>query len=184
MPVKIAIQSPGLNLQTLLADEALPILLDMVQKHRVAPPPGHGGGEHGPMRRMMRGPGPHRGHHPEGEAGPGAPHPAPQPLTAESEAVKARVSGLTLAQVGQRAEGKTFPERVVLLTAFAETRPGALPVSRLNLRDMFVRLKDRPPANFGREVRGAWDLGWLDWLSKNEVAVSNAGWTRVSELLA
>ena len=186
MPVKIAIQSPGLNLQTLLSDEALPLLLEMVQKHRVAPPPGRfggGGPEDKPMRRMMRGEGGQRGS--GGGEGPGRQMSVGdrEPLNDAALAVKERVAGMTLAQIGQRAEGKTFPERVVLLTSFAETRPGALPVSRLNLRDMFVRLKDRPPANFGREVRGAWDLGWLDWLSKNEVAVSNAGWARVGELI-
>jgi hypothetical protein len=176
MPIRIAIQSPGLSLQTLLADEVLPHLLELVQKHRVTPPAG--GGMRGPGGRRMLGGKPAR----EGNE-------APQhgferePLGEQALTVRQRISGLGLDQVKAMAEGRTFVDRVVLLTGFAESRPSALPVTRLGLRDLFVRLKDRAPANFGRELAVAWNQGLLDRTGKKEVALSNAGWARLVELL-
>ena len=187
MSVRIAIQTPGLNLHTLLADEALQALMELVQKHRITPEPGqgrrglHGGPPpFGPGHRPMRGPGGH---------GPGHEREAPVPqrdreaLTKESIAVREQMAGMTLAQLGTRTENRSFQEKVIMLAAFAESRPGAMSVTRLVLRDLFVRLRERPPANFGREMRVVWDLGLVDFPERKEVAVTNAGWSRVAELV-
>jgi hypothetical protein len=174
MNVRIQIQSPGLHLNSMLKAEALPELIELVQKHRITDPEKLAKiAKRARKLRMAESP---------DEAPKAAVSPAPE-LKPRSIKVRTRVSKVPVQRVLNATAGLTFPERIVALTGWLQGQNEGQTVRPRDIKQLLVNARQDPPANPGRDFRLAWDQGWLVRLQPREFVLSNAGWAKLAEML-
>ena len=174
MLIRLQIQSPGFNLQTVLQSNALPALIEFVQKHRVTD-----------MEELQR----HRRLGPNGPSQrnrPGSPSPQTSaPLNAGSTAQRASLTDLTAEALFALLESPTFPEKLLVATGWLEARQAdGTPPHRRDIKRLLVRLGNEPPANPGRDFRSAMNEGWLVETGERCLNVTNEGWAKIGTLTA
>ena len=173
MQIQIQIHSPGLRIETLLAEAALPELLAMVQKYRVE--------DDFPGMDVR----PRRGKRWRRQADDDE---VRADLDGAAEAVREEVKAFSSAKVlFQRVNPQTFPEKFLVLAAHHEaaaTLDGSDPVfSGRHLVRTLVELGEVPPANPARDVQQAMAQGWLSSTGHRRLCVTNAGWHHLGEML-
>ncbi|MCB1210113.1 MAG: hypothetical protein KDK97_12330 [Verrucomicrobiales bacterium] len=182
MFIRLHIQSPGFNLQTVLQPEALPALIELAQKHRITDPGALPRGPHrspeGPRPGMRRGPGgPPPGAATEAVA-------SPNILTPESKAVRDQIAASSVEALYGRLGTATFPEKILVVTGWLESRSAeSLAPHRRDVRRLLVKLGQEPPANPGRDIRTAWNEGWVSEAGERCLSVTNAGWAKIQTLV-
>ncbi len=194
MSFQVQLRGPGLNMITLVKDQALNDLLRLLQDNRDDrgdapgwPEPGRGPRPFGPPMGPRRGPpaqecGPMPEHLKSRVAQPksGAPKPGP-----EARAVMAKLAGLPAAPLADHAD-LTFPEKLLLLGAWLESRKEKFLIRAPLLVEAMVQAGQSPPANPKRDVMAAIRSGWLTlglYPNPNRAALTPEGWQRVAEML-
>lgn len=167
MLLRLHIQSPGFNLQTVLQSDALPALIEFVQKHRVT--------DVDALQRHRR-------------MAPGArPSPAPAtkaPLSPAPTALRASLTELTAESVFAGLTAATFPEKLLVATGWLEARQAEnTPPHHRDIKRLLVRLGNEPPANPGRDFRSAMNEGWLVETGERCLSVTNEGWAKIALLI-
>jgi len=173
MFLRIHIQSPGFNLQTVLQAEALPELIAFVQKHRVSDPEVLKRGRD--ARQTAR----------SAKAGSGLipANEAPVTLTADAIAVRAYIAAKPAEALLAGLRAATFPEKLLVATGWLQAHgPENAPPNRRDIKRLLVRLGHEPPANPGRDFRTAWTEGWLTQAGELCITVTNEGWAKIGLL--
>ena len=188
MFIRLHIQSPGFNLQTVLPTEALPELIAFVQKHRVTDPVVlQRGQRRGPdSPRPPGGPGarPNASRAGGGPSQPQGDGASSVTLRPESIAARNSLTNTPAKALFARLGTCTFPEKLLVATGWLEARQSdSLPPHRRDIKRLLVRLGNEPPANPGRDFRTAWNEGWLTEAGDRCLTVTNEGWTKVRSLI-
>lgn len=174
MNIRLHIQSPGFHLNAVLDSAALPMLIELVQAHRISDPallgkakidPATGPRKSGPLADITL-----------EEAAP--------VLTESAQSIRARLAGLTTEQLLAATTDTTFPEKIVALTGLLQAKDETQTVRPRDIKALLVRARQEPPANPGRDFKLAWDQGWLARLQQREFVLTNPGWEKVGTLIA
>jgi hypothetical protein len=161
MSFKIQINAPGMSISATLKDEALPRLIELSQQFR---------DEEGPVQQTTG---------PSETAAKGA------PLTDNSEeAVKAYLKDYGAAELLNRLRWDSYPEKILLLGAWFEARGGSVPWKSADMDEVFKQAKEKPPANFPRDVKQAIKAAWIHPVTPRTYSVTRTGWNKLAEVLS
>jgi hypothetical protein len=162
--IKITIQAPDLNISANLKDEALIIILQLIQEQR-----------QGPVDEII------------------SPKPAVEDLDftlpgdiAEKLAEEDTKSVLKTrggAELLNQFKWDRFPEKILLLGAWLEARGGAAPWRSADMDDTFRLAKESPPANFPRDIKNAIRSGWIHNETPRTYIVTRTGWNKIGQSL-
>lgn len=172
----LLLHAPGLHMDALLKPEALPELIELIQRHRVeeAPPrspfaAGLGAGFRPVSPEMMR-----------RRMAPGV---EPTVLSAEGEAALARFRELPWESLTALLPDKKFATKLLMLTAWLEAHSGQ-PVFKGEVRTHFARTGEPFPANPGRDTRTLIIDGLiLKSSDRQHLSLSEAGWQEAVQCL-
>lgn len=178
MFVRLHLQSPGFNLQTVLQAEALPALVELVQKYRVT--------DLAALQRLPRGDaaGPGQRMNPRR----GMDHPAAPSVTVAlneaSTATRTHLTETAAETLFAPLAAATFPEKLLVATGWLEAHQSATGAPhRREVKRLLVRLGHEPPANPGRDFRTAWNEGWVVEAGVRCLTVTNEGWAKIQSLI-
>jgi hypothetical protein len=161
MSIKISINAAGLSIAATLKDEALPKLIELSQEFRddINPPI-------------------------ESSVPPVAAHlkDAP-PANNSEEAVKGYLKEYGAAELLNRLRWDSYPEKILLLSAWFEARGGTVPWKSADMDEVFKQAKEKPPANFPRDIKQAIKAAWIHPITPRTYAVTRTGWNKLSEAL-
>jgi hypothetical protein len=161
MSLNILINAPGMSISATLKDEALPKLIELSQQFR---------DEEGQAQQTTA---------PSGAAAKGA------PLTGNSEeAVKAYLKDYGAAELLNRLRWDSYPEKILLLGAWFEARGGSVPWKSADMDEVFKQAKEKPPANFPRDVKQAIKAAWIHPVTPRTYSVTRTGWNKLAEVLS
>lgn len=149
-----------MSISAALKDEALPKLIQLSQEFR---------DEEGPAQQTI------------------APSAAAKdaPLTSNSEdAVKAYLKDYGAAELLNRLRWDSYPEKILLLGAWFEARGGSVPWKSADMDEVFKQAKEKPPANFPRDVKQAIKAAWIHPMTPRTYSVTRTGWNKLAEVLS
>ncbi len=176
MRIHLNLHSPGLHLETLLRSEALPELMELIQRHRLEDPD--------PGLMPSRKPFGRRG--PRGRHGPC--DDVVVQLDAAALETRERVSAMSVEDLFHKhASPQTFAEKFLVLAAWHEAiayrdKTKASSGGRTLVQSL-VLLGETPPANPPRDVQQAISQGWITRSKPRRLTVTTAGWHHLGELL-
>jgi hypothetical protein len=161
MSFKILINAPGMNISATLKDEALPKLIQLSQEFR---------DEVGPVHQVI-----------ESTSARGK----EAVLTSNSEdAVKAYLKDYGAAELLNRLHWDSYPEKILLLGAWLEAQGGSVPWKSADMDEVFKQAKEKPPANFPRDVKQAIKAAWIHPITPRTYSVTRTGWNKLAEVLS
>jgi hypothetical protein len=161
MSFKISINAPGMNISATLKDEALPKLIELSQEFR---------DDAGAVQQMIE---------------PSTRSSKDAPLTSNSEeAVKAYLKDYGAAELLNRLRWDSYPEKILLLGAWFEARGGSIPWKSADMDEVFKQAKEKPPANFPRDVKQAIKAAWIHPVTPRTYSVTRTGWNKLAEVLS
>ena len=161
MSFKISINAPGMNISATLKDEALPKLIELLQEFR---------DEAGAVHQMVE---------------PPAAGSKDSPLNSNSEeAVKGYLKDYGAAELLNRLRWDSYPEKILLLGAWFEARGGSVPWKSADIDEVFKQAKEKPPANFPRDVTQAIKAAWIHPMTPRTYSVTRTGWNKLAEVLS
>ena len=161
MSLNILINAPGMSISATLKDEALPKLIELSQQFR---------DEEEPVQQTTA---------PSEMAAKGA------PLAGNSEeAVKAYLKDYGAAELLNRLRWDSYPEKILLLGAWFEARGGSVPWKSADMDEVFKQAKEKPPANFPRDVKQAIKAAWIHPVTPRTYSVTRTGWNKLAEVLS
>jgi hypothetical protein len=161
MSFKISIIAPGMNLSATLKDEALPRLIELSQKFRDESGPVTDSNESAPSQSKE------------------------MPLVGNSEdAVKVHLKDFAAAELLNRLRWDSYPEKILLLGAWFEARGGSVPWKSADMDEVFRQAKEKPPANFPRDIKQAIKAAWIHPITARTYCVTRTGWNKLAEALS
>jgi hypothetical protein len=160
MSIKISISAPGLAIQAHVKDKALPELIKLTQEYRE---------ETGAAAESVG-----------SAAVPTAINPG---ISNNEEAVKNLIKSHGAAELLTLVRWESFPDKILLLGAWHESRGGGTPWRSADMDALFSQAKEKPPANFPRDIRQAIKSGWIHAATPRTYTVTNTGWRRVGEAI-
>jgi len=167
MSIKVIIQAPGLNLQGIVTDDALPELITITQKFRdqdaTASTAGLPASTTGAKELSTNG-------------SPGA--------AANEEIIKAQLSNSGAAELLNQLPWDTYPEKILLLGAWHEARGGTTPWKSSDMDLVFRQAKEGAPSNFPRDIKVAIKSGWIQTHTPRTYSVTRTGWNRLADALS
>ena len=100
------------------------------------------------------------------------------------EATKSVLASYGAAELLNRLRWETHPEKILLLAAWHEARGGSAPWKSADMDTVFMNAKERPPANFPRDIKTAIKSGWIHTHTPRTYSVTRTGWNKISEALS
>ncbi len=161
MSIKLVIQAQGLNIQAAVTDAALGELIRITQEYRDQE--AESGGRAPLMTPLDQ---------PKGSATPG------------EEATKGLLASYGAAELLNQLRWETHPEKILLLAAWHEARGGSTPWKSADMDAVFMNAKERPPANFPRDIKTAIKSGWIHTHTPRTYSVTRTGWNKISESIS
>lgn len=159
----MTVTAPGFAFNAVLKDEALPELIrisqELREEHAEPAPPLAGAG----VTAVV----------------PGIPSVDQMSLDQIRETLKAQGAAELLNRVGW----KNYPEKILLLGAWHEARGGTVPWRSSDMTATFSQAKEKPPANFPRDIYQAIKAGWVHAETPRTYAVTRTGWNKIAEAL-
>jgi hypothetical protein len=182
MNIQIDISSAALRMSALLKPEAMEALLSLIQTHRAE---ATGPSTLTPVALLADNAvnaGAERSH-PWPDRENIAPAKSRVPFAGNATAV--RLGQLSMAAAYTPFESRAFPERLLLLTGWAEAH-GRIIKHKRDILQMLVELQEMPPANPGRDFRAAGEAGWIKTPGPELGAgrlVTDDGWRYIENVL-
>ncbi len=161
MSIKLIIQAQGLNVQAAVTDAALSELIRITQEYRDQE------AESTDTTTTPTSPDQAKGSAPVGE-----------------EATKGLLASYGAAELLNQLRWDTHPEKILLLAAWHEARGGSTPWKSADMDAVFMNAKERPPANFPRDIKTAIKSGWIHTHTPRTYSVTRTGWNKISESLS
>jgi hypothetical protein len=159
MSIKILISASGLNIQAWLLDEALPKLIQLTQEFRDEKPPS------------------------VNEVAPETSTPPPISSTTSQEEVQTKLRAYGSGELLNMTPWDSYPEKILLLGAWYEATGGSAPWRYADMENVFSQAKEKPPANFPRDVKLAIREGWIHATTPRTYTVTRTGWNKISEVI-
>ena len=160
MSIKISINAPGLAIQAHIKDEALPELLKLTQEHRE---------ESSPFSESPV---------------PGAKSSAADSSRAASEdVVRSLLKSHGAAELLSIVKWENFPDKILLLGAWHESQGGSTPWRSADMEEVFKGAKEKPPANFPRDIKQAIKSAWVQPVTPRTYTITGTGWRKIGEAL-
>jgi hypothetical protein len=161
MSLRIQINAPGMSISATLKDEALPKLIELSQHFR---------DEEEAVQQTIPA---------------SATVAKGSPLAGNSEeAVKAHLKDYGAAELLNRLRWDSYPEKILLLSAWFEARGGSVPWKSADMDEVFKQAKEKPPANFPRDVKQAIKAAWIHPVTPRTYSVTRTGWNKLAEVLS
>jgi hypothetical protein len=160
MSIKIVIQASGLNVSANLRDDALAVILQLIQEKRDDSTP----------------------------SPPVSINPARAGIAASVEAlsedqsedsVKATLNSRGGAELLNQMRWDSFPEKILLLGAWHEARGGTTPWRSSDMEEAFKMAKETRPSNFPRDIKNAIKSGWIHNETPRTYVVTRTGWNKI-----
>ena len=168
MSIQLSIKATGLNISANLRDDALPPLIQLLQEFR-----DESGTPASPMTDISAGTGATLG-----VAIPGT-------LTGHSneQTIKEFLKAHGAAELLNRLKWDSFPEKILLLGAWYESRGGGTPWRSADMDETFKQAKENPPRNFPRDIKNAIKSGWIHAETPRTYAVTRSGWNKIGQAM-
>jgi hypothetical protein len=166
MSIQLSLRATGLNISANLRDNALPALIQLLQEYRdetaTSPSPGTDALA-GTVATSSVG--------------------VPGSLTAHNseQAIKEFLKSHGAAELLNRLKWDSFPEKILLLGAWYESRGGATPWRSADMDETFKQAKESPPRNFPRDIKNAIKSGWIHAETPRTYAVTRSGWNKIGQ---
>lgn len=165
MSIQVSIKAPGLNLTAMVKDAALVALMGLVQEHRddVAEPvvqPTAVTSIAAAPQTVMSGTAP------------------------DDDAVRHLLAGLGSGELLNLLQWESFPEKILLLGAWHEAKGGQTPWRSSDVTEVFMQAREKPPANFPRDIKQCIRSGWIHTVSSRTYSVTRTGWNKVGQALS
>jgi hypothetical protein len=166
MSIQLSLKATGLNISASLRDNALPALIQLLQEYRdetaALPSPGTDVLA-GTVATSSVG--------------------VPGPLTAHNseQAIKEFLKSHGAAELLNRLKWDSFPEKILLLGAWYESRGGGTPWRSADMDETFKQAKETPPRNFPRDIKNAIKSGWIHAETPRTYAVTRSGWNKIGQ---
>lgn len=164
MSFKIVIQASGLNISANLKDEALLTVMQLIQEQR---------DDSAPVAPTST-----------------VPSLVGQPANGEplggndsEESIKATLKAHGGAELLNQLKWDSFPEKILLLSAWHEAREGTTPWRSADMDDTFKLAKESPPSNFPRDIKNAIKSGWIHNETPRTYVVTRTGWNKIGQAL-
>jgi hypothetical protein len=88
------------------------------------------------------------------------------------------------AELLNRLRWDSYPEKILLLGAWFEARGGSVPWKSADMDEVFKQAKEKPPANFPRDVKQAIKAAWIHPMTPRTYCVTRTGWNKLAEVLS
>ena len=88
------------------------------------------------------------------------------------------------AELLNRLRWDSYPEKILLLGAWFEARGGSVPWKSADMDEVFKQAKEKPPANFSRDVKQAIKAAWIHPVTPRTYSVTRTGWNKLVEVLS
>ena len=82
-----------------------------------------------------------------------------------------------------RLKSDNFPEKILLLAAWYESKGGNTPWRSSDMDDTFKQAKESPPRNFPRDIKNAIKSGWIHAETPRTYTVTRTGWNKIAHNL-
>jgi len=166
MSIQLSIKATGLNISANLRDDALGALIQLVQENRdesvaAQSPPMDMAAEinttpNAGVARTLT------GHNNE-------------------QAIKEFLKDHSAAELLNRLKWDSFPEKILLLGAWYESRGGSTPWRSSDMDETFKQAKESSPRNFPRDIKNAIKSGWIHAETPRTYAITRSGWNRIGQ---
>ena len=159
MSIQITIRAPGLNISASLKDDSLAGLIQLVQENRedtiaqVEAPAS--------TDKLA----------------------VPLPGHDSEETAKNLLRGFGAAELLNRVKWDTYPEKILLLGAWHESRDGVTPWRSSDMDETFKQAKEKPPNNCPRDIKTAIKSGLIHAETPRTYVVTRTGWNKVGQVL-
>ena len=166
MSIQLSLRATGLNISANLRDNALPALIQLLQEYRdetsTLPSPATDALA-GTVATPSVG--------------------VPGSLTAHNseQAIKEFLKSHGAAELLNRLKWDSFPEKILLLGAWYESRGGGTPWRSADMDETFKQAKESPPRNFPRDIKNAIKSGWIHAETPRTYAVTRSGWNKIGQ---
>jgi hypothetical protein len=161
MSIQVSIKATGLNISAYLKDESLGELIQLVQKNRDESPPaatsdaGGTGGYASPLSTEPR----------------------------NEEEIKEWLRTRGAAELLNLVKWDTYPEKILLLSAWHESRGGDTPWKSADMDEVFRQAKEKPPNNFPRDIKTAIKSGVVHAETPRAYTVTRTGWNKIGQTI-
>lgn len=166
MSIQLSIKATGLNISANLRDDALTALIQLVQENR-----DESVAASSPVMDVAA------GITSTPTAG------APGTLTGRNneQVIKDFLKDHGAAELLNRLKWDSFPEKILLLGAWYESRGGSTPWRSSDMDETFKQAKESPPRNFPRDIKNAIKSGWIHAETPRTYAITRSGWNRIGQ---
>lgn len=170
MSIQITLRAAGLNITANLKDEALVGLIKLVQDNRddtatqvIAPP-----------------------------ALTGRPEPANDASSAltgsftgpnSETSIKEWLKSHGAAELLNRFKWDSYPEKILLLGAWHESRGGNSPWRSADMDETFKQAKEKSPGNFPRDIKSAIKTGLIHAETPRTYTITRTGWNKIGQAI-
>lgn len=97
--------------------------------------------------------------------------------------VKAILRDYAAGELLNRVGWTSFSDKILLLACWAEAKGQVVPWKREDIEGAFAQAKEKPPANFGRDVGSAIKAGLIHAQTARTYVVTRSGWNKVGDVL-
>ena len=103
--------------------------------------------------------------------------------TTNEDVVKSLLKSHGAAELLTLVKWESFPGKILLLAAWHEVHGGGTPWRSADMDALFSQAKEKPPANFPRDIKQAIKSGWIHAATPRTYTVTGTGWRRIGEAL-
>ncbi len=97
------------------------------------------------------------------------------------QAIKEFLKDHGAAELLNRLKWDSFPEKILLLGAWYESRGGSTPWRSSDMDETFKQAKESAPRNFPRDIKNAIKSGWIHAETPRTYAITRSGWNRIGQ---
>ena len=162
MSIQLTIRAAGLNLSATLRDDALVELIKLTQSFR---------DEQAASVAASK------------EAG-NLSEAKPMVTAVTEDDVKNQLKNFGAAELLNHVKCDNYPDKILLLAAWCETHGGNPGWKSADIDKTFAQAKERPPANFPRDIKQTIKSGWIHTVTPRSYCVTRSGWNKVADELS
>jgi hypothetical protein len=100
-----------------------------------------------------------------------------------SVVVKAWLGKHSAAEVLNKIKWDTYPEKILLMGAFHESKEEVDSWRSADIENRFVEAKDSRPSNFPRDIGNGIKSGFITTITPRTYIVSRTGWNKIADVL-
>lgn len=107
----------------------------------------------------------------------------PSPELRNAEQIKEWLRTRGAAELLNLVKWDTYPEKILLLGAWHESRGGDTLWKSSDLDEVFKQAKEKPPNNFPRDIKTAIKSGVIHAETPRAYTVTRTGWNKIAQVI-